>query len=302
MNTSKIKTNRAITAYILITSLFFGVAHATQNDANIVEAMQMPAWYDRGGVSYPLRPGTELKAGDVIRTGADSRALLRMAEGSIVKLGADARFEIEQARTDTSTPENVFEGLLRVVRGAFRFTTTELGLNKKRKVDVHVGAITVGIRGTDIWGRSLDGTDLFALLEGKVKVQREGEAQFTMQDPLSYVVAEQGKPTTPIQTADMDTVNSLAQETELQTGDGVLTIDGRWGINLMSLQDDKSAIALRQLLNDAGYAAEIETTDIDGVVYVRVRVRGFASKDDASSFASNIDNQYGIQQPWIVRF
>jgi len=302
MNKSKTKSNRAFSAYILITSLFLGVAHAEQDAANIVEAMQMPAWYDRGGASYALRPGTELKAGDVIRTGADSRVLLRMAEGSIVKLGADARFEIEQAHTDTSTPENVFQGLLRVVRGAFRFTTTELGLRQKRKVDVHVGAITVGIRGTDIWGRSLDGTDLFALLEGKVNVKREGEAQFIMQDPLTYVVAEQGKTTTPIQTADTDTVNSLAQETELQAGDGVLTIDGRWGINLMSLQDNQSANALRQLLNDAGYAAEIETTDVDGEIYVRVRVKGFASKDDAESFATRIDRQYGIQRPWIVRF
>ena len=293
--------HRSIVVCFLITYLLAGKAYAA-DDANIVEAMQMPAWYDRGGASYPLRPGTVLQEGDVIRTGAESRALLRMAEGSIVKIGADARFEIERAKTDKSTPDNVFEGLLRIVRGAFRFTTTKLGASRKRSVDVGIGTVSVGIRGTDIWGRSLDGTDLFALLEGKVSVQHGNNLAFTMRDPLTYVVAEQGKALSPIQTADVDTVNKLAQETELQHGDGVITIDGRWGINLMSLQDESSAIKLRDTLNEAGYAADIETANVDSNAWVRIRVKGFASRQDVQSFAASINNQFGIQQPWMVKF
>lgn len=288
------------TAYILIT--LFSSKLALAADASFVEALQMPAWYDRAGVSYPLRPGTQLEEGDVIRTGSNSRALLRMAEGSVVKIGADARFEIERARTDASSPENVFDGLLRVVRGAFRFTTTELGLNRKRRVDVHVGAFTVGIRGTDIWGKSVDGKDLFALLEGKVSVQRNTEPAFTMQDPLTFVTTETGQPTSPIQTADMATVNTLAAETELQAGTGVLTEDGKWGINLMSLKDDKAAISLRETLNNAGYAADTESFDLNGTAWVRVRISGFSSETDARSFATAINNQFGIEQPWIVKF
>jgi len=301
MNKFRACFTSSLTVCLLITSLLTGAAYAA-DDANVVEAIQMPAWYDRGGVSHPLRPGTVLQEGDVIRTGADSRALLRMAEGSIVKIGADARFEIERATTDDSTPESVFEGLLRVVRGAFRFTTTELGKSRKRRVDVGIGNVTVGIRGTDIWGRSLDGTDLFALLEGKVSVQYGNGPTFTMQDPLTYVVAEEGKALSPVQTVDTDTVNSLAQETELQHGDGVVTVDGRWGINLMSLRDEKAAIKLRDALNEAGYAADIETAGVDGNVWARLRVKGFASRRDVQSFATQINDQYGIQRPWIVKF
>jgi hypothetical protein len=34
-----------------------------------VEAVQAPAWRDRGGITAPLAPGMELKSGDVLRTG-----------------------------------------------------------------------------------------------------------------------------------------------------------------------------------------------------------------------------------------
>jgi hypothetical protein len=267
---------------------------------NFVESMQMPAWYERDGVTYALRPGDELKSGDLIRTGPAARALLRMAEGSIVKLGADASFDITQV-SDDPQPSNVFQALLKVVRGAFRFTTTELGKSRARSVDVEIGHVTVGIRGTDIWGRSRPGEDLFALLEGKVTVQRDNEQPFTMEEPLTFIVAEQGKATTPIQKADMATVNTLAQETELQTGDGVLSVDGQWSVNLMSLLDSNAAEKLIAQLHEAGYGAERKLIEINAQSWTRIRIDGFVSKADAEAFADGISNRYGITQPWILQ-
>ena len=291
---------KSLMLYLLLCAPIM-TAHAKQASTdNIVEALQMPAWYERAGVEQALRPGTELEPGDIIRTGESARVLLRLAEGSIVKLGADARFRIERLDSDPQTG-GVFDALLSVLRGAFRFTTTELGLNRKRKVDVNIGTFAIGIRGTDIWGRSRDGSDLFALLEGKVSVQHDGAPAFTMQDPLTYVTADSGKPMSAIQTADMATVNTLAAETELQNGKGVLTIGGEWTVNLMSLQNDTAALALQEQLTRSGYAADIETTEVKGTVYTRLRIRGFASREDAGSFAGDIDNQYGIRQPWIIR-
>ena len=57
-----------------------------------VEAVQSPAWRDRGGLIVPLAAGMELKSGDVLRTGSGVRVFLKLAEGSRVKLGEAARF------------------------------------------------------------------------------------------------------------------------------------------------------------------------------------------------------------------
>ncbi|HEX5636685.1 MAG TPA: hypothetical protein VFY78_06330, partial [Gammaproteobacteria bacterium] len=59
-----------------------------------VEAMQMPAWFERAGVKQALKPGIELNSGDVITTGAGARMLLRLDEGSLVKMGEHASLDL----------------------------------------------------------------------------------------------------------------------------------------------------------------------------------------------------------------
>ncbi len=191
---------------------------------------------------------------------------------------------------------------MRVTRGAFRFTTTEIGKLRKRNVDVKIGHVTVGIRGTDIWGRSRTDEDLFCLIEGNVTVQREGEAEFTMQDPLKYIVAEKDKPTSSVMPVDMNELGGWAAETETQQGQGILTASGEWAVNMMSQQNTDAADKLQQVLNDAGFAAEIRELQVNDQSWLRLCIEGFVSRQDASSFASTINDQFGIQQPWVVKF
>ena len=54
----------------------------------------MPAWLTRDGKRQPLALGAQLKNGDIITTGEGSRVLLRLGEGSVVKLGENARFDL----------------------------------------------------------------------------------------------------------------------------------------------------------------------------------------------------------------
>ena len=290
---------------LLLTLVAFNPLHvfadADDRPGGFVEALQMPAWYDRGGRTYPLKAGTKIYSGDVIRTGNYSRVLIRMQEGSIVKLGQDAKLNINTL-TPPEQEEGVFAALLRVTRGAFRFTTTEIGKQRKRNVDVKIGAVTIGIRGTDIWGRSRADEDLFALLEGKVTVQRDGETEFIMQDKLTYILAPKDQPTTPVAPIDLDELGGWAQETETQQGQGIITADGEWAVNMMSLQSAGAADQLQQKLNDAGYATDVQQTQIDGNNWLRVRIEGFSTREDANSFATRINNQYGIQRPWVVKF
>jgi len=286
---------------LLMTTFTLNTATAFADSGGIVDAIQMPAWYDRDGKTYPLKPGVKLYSGDVVRTGKNSRALLRMDEGSTIKLGEDAVLNLNTL-VPPKQEEGIFAALLRVTRGAFRFTTTEIGKLRKRNVDVKIGHVTVGIRGTDIWGRSRIDEDLFCLIEGNVKVQREGEAEFSMQEPLKYIVAAEGKPTSAILPVDMNELGGWAAETETQQGQGILTTSGEWAVNMMSLQNTTAASKLQQILNDAGYAADIQEVQVKEQNWLRIRIEGFASRQDASSFASTINNQYGIQQPWVVKF
>ena len=59
-----------------------------------VESVQMPAWMERATQRSPLEVGSTLRNGDRIETGPGSRALLRLTDGSIVKLGGNVRFEL----------------------------------------------------------------------------------------------------------------------------------------------------------------------------------------------------------------
>jgi cell division septation protein DedD len=70
----------------------------------------------------------------------------------------------------------------------------------------------------------------------------------------------------------------------------------------MSLQNVNAADKLQQKLNDAGYATQVQEALINEQNWLRLRIEGFASREDAGSFAGSIDNQFGIQQPWIVKF
>ena len=48
----------------------------------VVEAVQYPAWLERGGNSVPLTSGVELLSNDRLRTGGNARVQLKMSEGS----------------------------------------------------------------------------------------------------------------------------------------------------------------------------------------------------------------------------
>jgi len=266
-----------------------------------VEALQMPAWFEHGGVRQALRPGAELVSGDVVSTGAGARVLLRLEEGSQVKLGEDTRIDLETL-TPPASSSGLFEALMRISRGAFRFTTTALGKQRRRDVGVRVGVVFAGIRGTDVWGRSNEDGDLLVLIEGSITARREGEADFTMDTPLTAFTVPRGQAALPLETVPAGRLGRLARETELQPGSGVLGIDGRWAVNLASLQNHAAATALKHALEQGGYATELQDAIIAGVAWRRVRISGFLTRQDAQAFSATLGDRYTRAAPWIVKF
>src|SRR3954468_3544727 len=119
-----------------------------------VEGIRLPAWVVRDGQRQPLALGAALKNGDQVSTGTNARVLLRLGDGSMVKLGENASLQLSNL---VQQPRDRFiAATLKVLEGAFRFTTeTTMKFRAKRDITVQFATLTAGIRGTDIWGKNL---------------------------------------------------------------------------------------------------------------------------------------------------
>ena len=60
----------------------------------VVDGVQMPAWVERNGQRTPLAPGQSLLPSDRVVTGDNAKLLVRMPEGSLLRLGEKANLNI----------------------------------------------------------------------------------------------------------------------------------------------------------------------------------------------------------------
>jgi hypothetical protein len=270
---------------MLLSTPAFAAAAAT------VEAVQSPAWRDRGGVTVPLAAGMELKSGDVLRTGAGARAYLMLAEGSRVKLGEGARFSFH---TRSLQPERSFRGALDILAGAFRFTTGKLKKTLPREVAIRVGTATIGIRGTDLWGKTDRGGELVALIEGRIEITRAGQATELAQ-PMTYYDAPTGK-AAEVKALDPETFVKLTRQTEILPGDGAARAKGQWRVSAGSAASEGAALELYDQVREAGFAARIRPSEVEGGGWrYEVRLGGFSSAAEAEAAAARLKAATGLK-------
>ncbi|MBL8487566.1 MAG: FecR domain-containing protein [Rhodocyclaceae bacterium] len=256
----------------------------------VVEAVQSPAWLDRGGRSEALAPGQAIRDGDSVRTGEGARLTLRLAEGSAVKLGENAGLAL---RGQGGQPDRSFKGAMDVLKGAFRFTTeTVRRLRGERDIAIRVGTATMGIRGTDVWGKSGEDKDLICLIEGRIQVSHAalGGQPITMADAKTFFVAPRGAAPLPVGPVDPKQLVQWARETEIEPADGALRRGGRWSVQVGA---DAASQAEALLVHDqarlAGFATRIRTIrGTDGNWNYRVLLTGAASETDAAALAARV--------------
>lgn len=255
-----------------------------------VEAVQYPAWLDRGELSVPLMPGTELQSKDRVRTGGNARVLLRLAEGSTVKLGENARFEIERVER-----KGTFRAALQVLAGAFRFTTDALAKRQHRDVTIKVQNVTAGIRGTDVWGKAFGDRDLVCLLEGSVQVKSEGHPEVTLDKPLDfYQQPRGGEPQ--VARVDQKQVDIWAHETEIEPGAGAGRVGGKWRVVASRYEKRDSALALVRDLRARGYPARVR--DESATIFA-AEIPGIAGEEEARALMANLRGIPGVNIPSI---
>ena len=252
-----------------------------------VEGVVSPAWVERAGKREPLTVGMQLSDKDRVITGERARVMLRMSEGSAVKLGENATLALdglsEKKSADNTT---LVSASLDVAKGAFRFTTGVFGNPRAtRDVKVKLGTITAGVRGTDLWGRSLSAEDLVCLLEGRISVRHEKQ-DFVMNEPLQFFIAPRNEKPKPVGKVPQKQIDEWSRETEIIEGQGATRAGGALRVELMRTADANAARALEARLKAAGYPAVIDPVP-DG--RYAVCVLGIATAKDRDALQARLN-------------
>ena len=261
-----------------------------------VEAVQMPAWVERGSARLPLAPGMELQNGDDIRTGANSRLLLKTADGSSVKLGENAKLKLSDM---VQQKDGVFVAALDVGEGAFRFTTDIFKkLRGKRLVNIRVANVTAGVRGTDLWGKSATDKQIVCLIEGRIDVTPPDEQPIVMDQALQFFIRENGK-SLPVGLVDSKQLAQWATETEVAGGAGAARRGGKWKVVLASVDTQAAALKVYDDVRNAGYAATIQPLREGDKRSYNIRIANLPSQAEAQALAASLKGKLGVADPRV---
>jgi hypothetical protein len=278
------RTTMAILAFAISMAVQPAWAHAV-----VVEAVQYPAWLERGARSVPLSPGIALQPSDRIRTGGEARVKLRLSEGSAVRLGENAQFVIESAEE-----RGIFKATLGVIAGAFRFTTDALSKSRGRDISIKVKNVTAGIRGTDLWGKSTGERDLVCLLEGRISAGAAGHPEVTLAEPGAFYQKPRDGPPV-VASVDSRQIEEWSRETELADDGPAAQAAGDWRVVVAVVPTRDAALVLNRRLRAAGYPAEVASKD----GYIAVHIPGLAGESQARALMARLRTVEGVEMPTV---
>ena len=284
------------TIAVLLAAMLAGFGQfALAQRAAVVEGVQMPAWLERGGERKPLAVGMELKSGDSVKTGAGSRAQVKLSEGSTVKLGENGSLLITEINPDSG---GFFKAAMRIAEGAFRFTTDALAKTRRREVSIRVATVTAGIRGTDLWGKSTGDRQTVCLIEGAIEVGADGEKPALMDQARQFYRRENGQ-TQPIGFVEAAQLVEWAKETDIEAGKGAARRGGKWKVVLATVETQAAALAVYDGARDNGYAAEIRPAKAGDKQVYHVRIANLPSKAEGEMLAASLRGRFGMVEPRV---
>ena len=282
---------------LVILGLFSALTVTAAPNA-VVDALQAPAWLERGERRLPLVPGMVLENRDRVVTGAGARAVIQLADGSAVKLGENVNVAVNAMKQEKN---GAFAAALDIAKGAFRLTTDIFRkYQTQRAINVRTGTVTIGIRGTDLWGRSDSERDFVCLLEGRIAVSHPMGEPTELNEPLQFYGADKGQAPGPVASVDKEQLAKWALETELQSGAGVQQQGGRWGLRFGKFDKDET-LALYDKLNAAGYAAKVKPHRVAGGYSYEVRLGQLVTEREARALADKLARDLHVPAPNLSR-
>jgi hypothetical protein len=257
----------------------------------VIEAVQMPAWLERGDAREPVAPGQAVVAGDRLETGEGAALSLRLPEGSTVRLGAKTKLEVPALEASAAAGSTAVAGRLQLLDGFLRFSTSALsGVTGQRELQVQLRSATIGIRGTDFWTMTDDAHDAACLFEGKVALSTRDQGELVLAQPTAFWARFFAQPVQPVGHATPQQLQTFLGSTELVAGRGVAITDGLWRVVAATLPAHAPALALARRLRLAGYPARVAERP-DGL---QVRIDGLSSNADAQAVLARIGVVEGV--------
>lgn len=284
---------------LLLIALFcFSSTVASAAPDILVVSLIMPAWVLHEGKSKPLSVGMSLVDGDRVITGRQARVLLRSSDGSDIKLGENATLVLSQLSKPRSDP-SLFIAFLNITKGAFRFTTSAVAKLRSREVTIRVADATIGIRGTDVWGKDGDDKRVVCLLEGRISVQTKDGAPFEMNQPLTFYDMSQQLPVKAVAPIPLEKISKWALETDILPHQGAATQSGLWSVTLLSASDATQTLQAYDEWRNAGYDVSIKPIATANGHEYQLRITHLSSRADALHIAKTVTGLMGSLKPTV---
>lgn len=261
-----------------------------------VEAVQMPAWIVREGARVPLAPGDRVSTAQEVLTGDKSALVLRLPEGSIIRLGEKTRLGIQRLEVDPADGGVNVKSDLKLFDGFFRFTTSVVAKAVgQRQIDVNLRTATIGIRGTDFWSMTDDAHDAACLFEGKVDLATRDQGALSLDKPTAFWARFFAQPVRPVGVATPDELAKFLASTEGTPGQGIAVQGGRWRVVAGAPGSASAASALAARLRDQGYPVEIRAKTAGTATVHEVRINRLATRADAQAVLDHIGGIEGVR-------
>lgn len=142
------------------------------------------------GFSRPLEPGSTILVGDRVATGADSRLRLLMTDGGQLTLGSSSTLTID-AWVDDPTAGRARIG---IVEGVFEAVSGAIAALGPDRMEIATPVAVLGVRGTDVWGQTLEDRLAVAMLAGTAVTVTVADRAVELNTPGSGVDVVAGEP------------------------------------------------------------------------------------------------------------
>ena len=149
---------RPISRFLSLLAFALAAAHAAAQDIGRVQFIAGPAEAQRGAQAVGLAPGTVLREGDVITTGADGHLQLEMVDGARIAMRPRSTLRLERYEFNAAGRESG-NALLALLKGTMRVFTGAIVTRDKSRFQMKTNLATVGIRGSGNILVNLDGTE-----------------------------------------------------------------------------------------------------------------------------------------------
>jgi hypothetical protein len=137
-----------------------------------VDRVQGEARLHRGNQSIVIVVGQPVMQGDALTTAANARASILFKEHTRLTLGENAHAFVSEFVVNPIRRSGL--ALLDVLKGAFRFTSGQLGQFNDQRIEVRTEAATFAVRDTDFWSGPVEDGYAVLLLSGRIEARNAG--------------------------------------------------------------------------------------------------------------------------------